>query len=526
MSHAKLPDNYWAEAVATPAYVKNRTPTNAIKQDKTPFERWYGKKLNVSNLKVFGYIVYGHVPDSQRQKLDKKSEKLRFVGYSLEHKLYRLINEETSKVIIRRDVVFNETIFGYEDRADKTVVVIVTNYHGKYKSEIEEIESRNDKEVEHEQPQRHRRLPVRYGIDEYVDTAKNHVNHVAYCHFIQPKTMEEALNSEHRKEWKEAADSEYSSLIENKTWELVKLPKGRKAISCKWVFKVKYSNDGKIDRFKGRLVAKGYAQKYDVGYDETFSPVVCFSSIRALLAFAVQNDMLIHQMDLVTAFLNGQLEKEIYMEQPDGYIESGKENLVCKLNKSLYVLKQSLRCWNTVFREYMETIHFMPSTTNHCVYVRGGEDMTIVTVYVDDLVIITKRPEEMRKVKESLAAHFKMKYMGKLHYCLGINIQHDEENNCFWIQQKQYIMDMIQKYGLTDAKTVSSPADLNVKLRKDDRVSKQVNSVTYQLMVGSLLYAAIDTRPDITQAVGAVSKFNANPTEAHLTAVKRILRYL
>ena len=126
--------------------------------------------------------------------------------------------------------------------------------------------------------------------------------------------MEEALNSEHRKEWKEAADSEYSFLIENKTWELMKLPKGRKAISCKWVFKVKYSNDGKIDRFKRCLVAKGYAQKYDVDYDETFSPVVCFSSIQALLAFAVQNDMLIHQMDLVTAFLNGQLEKEIYME--------------------------------------------------------------------------------------------------------------------------------------------------------------------------------------------------------------------
>ena len=150
MLHAKLPDNYWAKAVATPAYVKNRTPTNAIKQDKTPFERWYGKKLNISNLKVFGYIVYGHVPDSQRQKLDKKSEKLRFIGYSLEHKGYRLINEETSKVIIRRDVVFNETIFGYKDRADKTVVVIVTNYHGKYKSEIKEIESRNDKEVEHQ----------------------------------------------------------------------------------------------------------------------------------------------------------------------------------------------------------------------------------------------------------------------------------------------------------------------------------------------------------------------------------------
>ena len=122
--------------------------------------------------------------------------------------------------------------------------------------------------------------------------------------------------------------------------------------------------------------------------------MVRFSSILALLAFAVQHDMLIHHMDLVTAFVNGQLEEKIYMEQPDGYIESGKENLVCKLNKSLYGFKQSPRCWNTVFRKYMETIHFKPSTANPCVYVRGGEDMTIVAVYVDDLLLL---PRDLKK---------------------------------------------------------------------------------------------------------------------------------
>ena len=177
------------------------------------------------------------------------------------------------------------------------------------------------------------------------------------------------------------------------------------------MFKAKYGNDGKIDRFKRHLVAKGYAKKYDVDYDKTFSPVVCFSSIWVLLAFAVHNEMLIHQMDVVTAFLNGQLEEEIYIEQPDGYIRSGKK-LVCKLNKSLYGLKQSLRCWNTALRKYMETIHFKPSNADPCVYVRSGEDMTIVAVYVDDLIIITKTPEETRKVKESLAARFKMKDIG------------------------------------------------------------------------------------------------------------------
>ena len=132
----------------------------------------------------------------------------------------------------------------------------------------------------------------------------------------------------------------------------------------------------------------------------------------------------------------------------------------------------------------------------------------------------------MQDVKEKLSERFKMKDMGKLHYCLGISISHDEENHCIFLQQKQYILNMLTRFGLAEAKTVSTPADLNVTLVKDDGVSKDVDSTLYQSMVGSLLYAAMVTRPDIAQSVGVVSKFNSKPSEAHLTAVKRILRYL
>ena len=526
LAHANLPEYYWAEAVATAVHIKNRTPTTALKEDKTPFEMWYEKKPNVTNLKVFGCVAYAHIPETQRQKLDKKSEKLRFIGYSREHKGYRLINEQTKKVIIRRDVVFNETDFGNTigDGGDLTIIDIDTSSD----EEVEQPVQLDQEEVERQRPERHRRPPVRYGLDDYADhTASDHVHHVAYnCHVIEPKTIEEAMSSDYAKQWKEAADSEYASLIENNTWNLVKLPKDRKPIGCKWVFKVKYNHEGKIERFKGRLVAKGYAQNYGIDYVETFSPVVRFSSIRTLLAFAVQHDMLIHQMDVVTAFLNGQLDEEIYMQQPDGYIEQGKEDYVCKLNKSLYGLKQSPRCWNTAFREYMQIIHFKQSTADPCVYIRRGETTTIVAVYVDDLIIMTKTMEEMEEVKESLAARFKMKDMGKLHYCLGISIQHDERKKCLWIHQRQYILNMIKKYGLSEAKQVSTPADVNVKLKKDDDVSKAVDPSTYQSMIGSLLYAALATRPDISQAVSVVSKFNKEPTEAHLTAVKRIFKYL
>ena len=152
--------------------------------------------------------------------------------------------------------------------------------------------------------------------------------------------------------------------VKNETWELFELPHGRNAIRCKWIFNVKYTCDGKVESFKGCLVAKGYSQQYGIDYDETFSPVVRFSSIRALLTYAVQNDMLIHQMDVVTAFLNGKLDEEIYMQQPEGYIEPGKVHLVCKLKKSLYGLKQSPRCWNKAFQEYVEIIRFSQSTAD------------------------------------------------------------------------------------------------------------------------------------------------------------------
>ena len=240
LAHANLPEYYWAEAVATAVHIKNRTPTTALKEDKTPFEMWYEKKPNVTNLKVFGCVAYAHIPETQRQKLDKKSEKLRFIGYSREHKGYRLINEQTKKVIIRRDVAFNETDFGNTigDGGDLTIIDIDTSSD----EEVEQPVQLDQEEVERQRPERHRRPPVRYGLDDYADTASDHVHHVAYnCHVIEPKTIEEAMSSDYAKQWKEAADSEYASLIENNTWNLVKLPKDRKPIGCKWVFKVKYN---------------------------------------------------------------------------------------------------------------------------------------------------------------------------------------------------------------------------------------------------------------------------------------------
>ena len=202
--------------------------------------------------------------------------------------------------------------------------------------------------------------------------------------------------------------------------------------------------------------------------------------------------------------------------------------MVCKLKKSLYGLKQSPRCWNKAFKEHMESVGFKQGAADPCIYVKteGTKELTIVAVYVDDLIIASKTNKAMEETKESLASKFKMKDLGKLNHCLGMIAEFNEANNCLWLHQKPYIEAMLEKFGLSQAKTVSTPANLSVKLRKDDDVSKLVDPTLYQSMVGSLLYVAVATRPDISQAVGAVSKYCSNPNEAHLTAVKRIFRYL
>ena len=530
MAQPGLPECYWAEAVTTAAYLRNRTPTRSLMEKTTPYEKWYGRKPNLSHLRMFGCMALAYIPDSNRKgKLSKKAEKLRFIRYSLQTKGYRLIDENTSKVITRRDVIFNESDFQHDSTTVKINEGVTVSDHEKIMVPEEEEEPmeqsqpeepENQEEDQHRYPRRQNIAPISYGINEFVDTAL-----LGGGQIEEPQSIEEALESKLSEKWKEAADSEYKSLMENGTWELVELPSGQKPVECKWIFKTKHGSDEKVEHYKARLMAKGYAQKYGEHYNDTFSPVVWYSSVQALLAFAVQNGMLIHQMDIVTAFLNRTLDEEIYMEQPPGYVKEGKERFVCKLKKSIYGLKQSPKCWNTVFKEHMESTNFKQCTTDPCIFVSSeGTDLTIIAVYIDDLIIITKTPEKMRWIKNSLATRFKLKDLGKLHYCLGITIEYDEK--CLWMHQRQYIHSLLERYGLSQAKPSTTPADNKVKLVKDDGVSKLVDPICYQSMVGSLLYAAIATRPDIAQAVGTVSKFNSCPTEAHLTAVKRILCYL
>ena len=316
------------------------------------------------------------------------------------------------------------------------------------------------------------------------------------------------------------------SLHTNKVWDLVELPKDRKTVGSKWVFKTKRSADGTVERHKARLVAQGYTQQYGQDYDETFSPVVRFESLRTVIALSVQNGLKLHQMDVTTAFLNGELKEEVYMRQPEGYTVKGKENLVCRLEKSIYGIKQSSRCWNSALDTHLKKMGFVQSAGDPCLYMSSEGEMFLIAVYVDDILLAGKSDKRMAKVKQALSQQFQVKDMGELHYFLGVRVIQDPSTGSVWIGQQSYTENVLRRFGMENSKPIRTPVDTSTKLVKAKDEDTCVDQQLYQSAVGSLLYLSIATRPDIAYAVSNVAKFCAKPTKQHWVAVKRILRYL
>ena len=550
--HAGLSKHFWADSIATACYVRNRLPV--CPTHVSPYQRWYGKKPNVKHMRVFGCIAYALKPGPQRMKMDTKSEKMRFIGYPLSAKGYRLYDEKRNRVIVRRDVVFNETDFGSHRSAVDPVTVGYDSPVAPVASSrrLSESSSPSAQQPVHQsstpssaQPvrrsQRQVKPPDRFGdwvedsegenteslgVVEHMSKCNNDKRLCLYFHNIhEPRTINEALRTSEATEWKQAAEEEMETHKTMNTWKLVQLPEGRKPVGCRWVFRVKSKPDGTVERFKARLVAKGYSQQPGTDFAETFSPVVRLNNLRALLAYAIQKNLLIHQMDITTAFLHGHLKEEVYMEQPPGYVKEGQENLVCLLQRALYGLKQSPRCWNNTFCEYMKELGFTPLKSDCCIF-KKINPLVFVALYVDDLIPITQNLNVMCAVKDDIMKRFPAKDLGPLHYILGIMCIQDHLNNRIGLTQEMYIDRLINRFGLTEALSVSTPSDVNVTLMKDDGISKPVDKAYYQSIVGSLLYLALATRPDIQFAVSNIAKYNANPDQSHLSAAKRILCYL
>lgn len=336
----------------------------------------------------------------------------------------------------------------------------------------------------------------------------------------EPKTFEAARRSPEAKQWLAAMQDEYHSLIENSTWEVVDLPKGRRPLSTRWVFKRKMGPSGTILKHKARFVARGFEQQQGVDFDETYASVVKPPSYKFFFAMQALMGWHGHQMDFKTAFLNGEITDDVFITAPDGYPkESGK---VLKLNKGLYGLKQSPRVWYQKLKGWLDENEWTVSSWDSSVFMSNGMFMT---VYVDDLNIFGENLQSILQVKELLSSNFKMTDLGEISWYLGMEII--KQDGKIFLSLAQYFQDILDRFELHNIRPVSTPADPTVTLQSTNSgTASPAFKKWYQAMVGSLNWPAGVSRPDIAFATGRVGRYSSNPSQEHMDAVERIYAYI
>uniref|UniRef100_A0A2N9IKJ5 Integrase catalytic domain-containing protein n=1 Tax=Fagus sylvatica TaxID=28930 RepID=A0A2N9IKJ5_FAGSY len=526
LSSSNLPKSLWAEALKTAVYILNRVPTKAV--PKTPFELWKGWKPSLRHMRVWGCPSEVRIYNPQEKKLDPRTISGYFIGYAERSKGYRFYcPSHSTRIVESRNAKFleNDLISG----RDQTRNIVSENDHSESQPStssdrlgivystpqvqtgveqpiIEVPQAADDipvDQVVQALPRTFEQQVEPYTSQEYDGTTlrrstrpKKSAIPDDYVVYLQesdynigaendPESFSQAMSCKESELWYNAMKEEMNSMKSNGVWDLVELPNGVKAIGCKWVFKTKKDSLGNIERYKARLVAKGFTQKEGIDYTETFSPVSKKDSLRIILALVAHFDLELQQMDVKTAFLNGDLEEEVYMKQPEGFPSSDGEHLVCKLKKSIYGLKQASRQWYLKFHNVISSFGFVENIMDQCIYQKvSGSKICFLVLYVDDILLATNDKGLLHEVKQFLSKNFDMKDMGEASYVIGI------------------------------------------KIHRDRFQGNRMKNIPYASAVGSLMYAQVCTRPDIAFAVGMLGRYQSDPGLDHWRAAKKVMRYL
>ncbi|WZZ03311.1 hypothetical protein YC2023_089232 [Brassica napus] len=634
MFQSNVPKRFWSDAVATACYLINRTPTKVL-NEKAPFEVLNRYKPALDYLRVFGCLCFVLKPGEMINKLEARSTKAVFIGYSATQKGYKCYDPIARRVLVSRDVKFLEDRGYYEEKnqedlkdltSDKatTLRIILEGLgistsqdprnhattppevgspshldheggeeheepmqeqvqnqedSGQHNQEVtQEVEStgsdesgthssgdwegdgsnesgaqssEDGQEPQEEQVQELRPLRrstrIRKDPSSWVNTrvyynaqAVEHPSQ-AVCSFAQypeehcafmvnldenyiPRSYEEAIMD---KEWKESVGAEAGAMIKNDTWYESELPKGKKAVTSRWIFTIKYKADGKIERKKSRLVARGFTQTYGEDYIETFAPVAKLHTIRIVLSLAVNLGWGLWQMDVKNAFLQGELEDEVYMHPPPGLEHLVKRGNVLRLKKAIYGLKQSPRAWYNKLSTTLNGRGFKKSELDHTLFtLTTPSGMIALLVYVDDIIITGSDKEGIIATKEFLKSMFEIKDLGEMKYFLGIEICRSKEG--LFMSQRKYTLDLLKGAGAYGGKTARMPMEDGYKVPREGEIEDSKpyqDPKLYRKLVGKLIYLTI-TRPDICFAVNQVSQHMQVPKEHHWRMVERILMYL
>ncbi|GJW85466.1 zinc finger, CCHC-type containing protein [Tanacetum coccineum] len=495
LSYSGLSEGFWGEAMLTACYILNRTPNKNSKQ--TPYEIWTKKVPNLTYLRVWGCRAVVRLTEPKMKNLGEKGIDCIFIGYAEHSKCYRFYVIEpndyvsVNSIIESRDAIFDEERFTSIPRPRGMI------QPSSSKIAEDEVEGTDDvpgPSVPRKSTRTRKAKSFGSDFQLYLveGTRDKTLSQREYCFIIEedPRTLSEAMASRDVAFWKEAIQSEIDSIMHNNTWELTDLPSGCKALGCKWILKRKMKVDGSIDKYKARL-------------DYT---------IRLLLALAVIHDLVIHQMDVKTAFLNGDLDEEIYMKT---YM---KEIIV-------YGLKTSTETnASKIFNDVVLSNGFSLNQADKCVYSKfdaSGKGV-IICLYVDDMLIFGTDQDQVNKTKEFLSSNFDMKDLGEAEVILGIRIKRG--NNGISISQSHYIEKILTKFNFANCSPVCTPVDPTVKFRPNK--GTPVSQLEYSRAIGCLMYAMISTRPDIAFAVGKLSRYTSNPSALHWQALGRVFQYL
>ena len=473
MLHEKgVPYEFWAEAVNTAVYLLNRCPTKALNK-VTPFEAFTGRKPGVAHLKIFGSPCHVLIPSALRHKLEENSHKCIFVGYGLCEKGYRLFDPSNRKIILSRDVKFDEESLWKWDNVQEGEIIVpmpAENQNCEPRLDLDSSLQMDAETLVQDEPSQDLDISTQMGEntilqDGRISGSSQAIDHtpkkwrsvneiMAQCNIciVEPESFEDANLDE---SWRNAMKAELEMIEKNNTWTLVDRPFGKPIIGVKWVYKTKLNLDGSVQKNKARLVAKGYSQKPGIDYNETFAPVARLDTIRTLIALAAQKEWNLYQLDVKSAFLNGELEEEIYVEQPQGYIEQGGEDKALKLKK--YGLKQAPQAWNSCIDKYFINAGFRRSKSEPTLYTKtqGKSDILIFSIYVDDLIYTGNNEEIIQEFKKDMMKTFEMSDLGVMHYFLGIEINQEEDG--IFICRKEYTENLLKKFKMYGCKTMATP---------------------------------------------------------------------
>ncbi|KAG7584577.1 Integrase catalytic core [Arabidopsis suecica] len=543
LKHMGVPNYLWGEAIRHATYIINRVSTRTLIH-QTPYEAFKMKKPNIEHIRVFGCIGYAKTEAAHLKKLDDRSKMLVHLGTEPGSKAYRLFDPTKQRIVVSRDVVFDEdTSWKWNNSENNTSFEITFGEFGNngvkesvinHETEnIEDNEENNESEGEHTSPNRvsntpeqpklrrtEREIKKPSYLQDYVLIAEYECERLLLAINEEPWDYNEAKES---KEWRDACTEEITSIEKNRTWDLVDLPTGAKPIGLKWVFKIKRNADGSINKYKARLVAKGYVQIHGIDFDEVFAPVARIETIRFILALSASNGWEIHHLDVKTAFLHGELKEVVYVSQPEGFVVEGSQDKVYRLNKALYGLKQAPRAWNTKLNTILLELGFTKCSKEPSIYrKKEREEFLVVAVYVDDLLVTGSDLEIILEFKKGMARNFEMSDLGKLTYYLGIEVTQSE--NGILLNQERYAKKILEETGFADCNAVHVPMCANLKLSKAPE-EKNIDEKEYRRSIGCLRYL-LHTRPDLSYCVGVLSRYMHEPKESHGAALKQVLRYL